>query len=178
MSRTIIFLSISVALLASAMTAYGLWYRYAAQAADRAAALATEIAERRMDLDRARDAEARLASLAEDEVAIQKHFVSTQDVVPFLESLERTGSALGADVEVVSVGAVTEPRPSLNVSLKITGGFDSVLRTLGAIEYAPYDIEIVSLTFDTVPTGTASAWTAAATFVIGTRDAAIGTATP
>ncbi|MBU2103516.1 hypothetical protein KKD95_00690, partial [Patescibacteria group bacterium] len=85
------------------------------------------------------------------------------------------GKGLGATVSVASVSAeTTTTRPHLKLSLKITGSFDSVLRTLGAIEYGPYDSQLLTTTFDTPkvsdPTLDAE-WTATTAFVIGMRTA-------
>jgi hypothetical protein len=98
---------------------------------------------------------------------VYQHFVSASDIVPFLSSLESTGKALGSTVSVVSVGSDTSKTKvgHLNLSLSITGPFDSVIRTLGAFEYSPYDIVLTNLTLNNA---SASSWTAAAAFSVGT----------
>lgn len=162
-------LIVVLALLAAGLSAYGWWYAQVAEATGRAAALATEIEAMRMDSERARDARAQLAAIAGDEAAVRAHLVPTEDVVPFLETLEGTGNAFGSDVEVVSVSAQQEPRPNLALSVRVTGGFDAVVRTLGAIEYAPYDIELRQLTLDTAGgNATTTPWIASATLIVGT----------
>jgi hypothetical protein len=87
--------------------------------------------------------------------------------------LQSTGTYLKSNVQVVSVSATPgTPTGVLDLSLKIDGTFDSVARTLGAIEYGPYDITITSLTFDTNPSSvtatTEPQWSAAATYTVGT----------
>lgn len=169
MSRSLLRLIVTLALLVAAFGSYAWWHTQASSATDRAAALATEIEQMRLDSERARDARDQLAAIAGDEAAVRGYLVPTQDVVPFLETLEQTGTAFGSDVEVVSVSARQEPRSHLELSLRITGGFDAVVRTLGAIEYAPYDIELRQLGLDTAGgSATTTPWVASATLLVGT----------
>lgn len=159
-------------LLASILAVYGFWYAEVGKASAEAAKLSDDILTKSQDSARVTAAKAALVSLAGDEASVTQYLIPPGDVVPFLESLEQTGKALGATVEVVSVASeATKERGHLALSLKISGPFDAVLRTLGAIEYGPYDSSLTGLTFDTPRSDTegAQAWTAAATFSIGTQ---------
>lgn len=88
-----------------------------------------------------------LSKLAEDEQFFGSYFVSTTTVVAYLEKLEDTGSDLGALVEVVSVNP--EGTNRLAVSFRAEGAFSSVMRTLGAIEFGPYDAVMRNMTIET-----------------------------
>jgi len=173
MKRTaLIQLSLALLLLASVLGAYGFWYASVGKASVEAAALSEAMQTKSQDSARVAAAKVALESLSEDEAAMRAYLVREQDIVPFLGTLEQTGTSLGAVVEVVSVStARKDERSQIQLSLKITGSFDAVLRTLGAIEYGPYDSAIQSVTFDTVPAevGSPSSWTAAATFTLGTQ---------
>jgi hypothetical protein len=97
--------------------------------------------------------------------------------VPFLEQLTATGKYLGSNVNVVSVSASPSGAyEKLNLAVTITGSFNSVLRTIGAIEYGPYDTSISSLSFDAPVTGSVGSsspqWTATALFMIGAQNSA------
>lgn len=173
MRRTsLIQLVIALAVLASVFGAYGFWYSLVGKSSVEAAALSEEIRTKSQDSARVAAAKVALESLAEDEAAMRAYLVREKDIVSFLGTLEDTGTSLGSSVEVASVSANSQgERSQIQLSLKITGSFDAVLRTLGAIEYGPYDSAIQSVTFDTVPVdGAASpAWTAVATFTLGTQ---------
>ena len=138
--------------------------------------LAGEIQTKSQDATRIAEAKAALSALATNEDSVSTHFISANEVVPFLGSLGSTGSALGSKVDVLSVGAdpVTKGQGHINISLHIGGSFDSVLRTLGALEYAPYDITLTNLTLDTAAKGM---WSAAASFSVGTGPASSTPAT-
>lgn len=167
---SLIQLGLALIVFAAALSVYSFWYSLVGKASVEAAALSEEIRTKSQDSARVAAAKVALESLAEDEAAMRAYLVREQDIVPFLGTLEDTGASLGAGVEVVSVSA--EPkgeRSQLQLSLKITGSFDAVLRTIGAIEYGPYDSAIQSVTFDTVPTEGSATWTAAATFTLGTQ---------
>ncbi|MES2931755.1 MAG: hypothetical protein V4682_03625 [Patescibacteria group bacterium] len=168
---SLIQLAIALVIFAGVLGAYGFWYSLVGKSSVEAAALTEEIRTKSQDSARVAAAKVALESLAEDEAAMRAYLVREQDIVPFLGTLEDTGATLGSSVQVVSVSAESKgERSQLLLSLKITGSFDAVLRTLGAIEYGPYDIAIQSVTFDTAPVeGAASAWTAAATFSLGTQ---------
>lgn len=160
-------LLIALALLVVSAGAYGAWFVAVDKENAKARSLAAEIETKSQDASRIAEAKAALSALATEESAIATHFVSANDVVPFLGGIEATGAALGSKMQVVSVGAVpaTAGQGHLNLSVQITGSFDSVLRTIGALEYAPYDISLTNITFDTTGSGI---WAAAASFSVGT----------
>lgn len=165
-------LVIALAVLAGVLGAYGAWYVAVGRASATAAALAKEIEAKTQESARVQSAREALATLAEDEASIQAYLIREEDIVSFLERLESSGAALGSSVEVVSVGAEEGgERSHIRLSLKIAGSFDAVLRTLGAIEYGPYDSAVSSLTLDTLPaeTGPSGRWTANVTLTLGTR---------
>lgn len=165
-------LSLALAVLVGVLGAYGAWYVAVGQASATSAALAKEIDTKTQDSLRVASAREALETLAADEASIQAYLIRQEDIVSFLERLESSGNALGSVVEVVSVGAEEGgERPHIRLSVKVTGSFDAVLRTLGAIEYGPYDSAVTTVTLDTVPTetGPSGRWTAAATFTLGTR---------
>lgn len=165
-------LALALAVLVGVLAAYGAWYVVVGQASATSAALATEIETKTQESARVASAREALETLATDEASIQAYLIRQEDIVSFLERLESLGASLGSAVEVVSVGAEEGgERPHIRLSLKITGSFDAVLRTLGAIEYGPYDSAITTITLDTLPEGDGSSgrWTAAATLTLGTR---------
>ncbi|KND46855.1 MAG: hypothetical protein AB199_00265 [Parcubacteria bacterium C7867-004] len=168
---------LAVVLLGLLIGAYAFWYNRVSTMSATASKLAVDIQTKSQESSRIQAAKAALSSLGEEEAGIRQYFVPASGIVPFLESLEQTGKGFAADVEVLSVAAnpaknAGVDRDHLSLSLKITGPFDSVIRTLGAIEYGPYDSVLTSLTFDTASAGaTTTAWSAAATFDIGTRPA-------
>ena len=170
--RALIELLLALALLVTALAVYSAWYVSVGKASAEAAALASEIHTKSLDSARVASAKAALESLVEDEETMRSYLVRESEVVSFLEELEDAGGSLGTSVEVVSVGAESVGgREALRLSLKVTGSFDGVLRTLGALEYGPYDTRMQNVTLDTTAgtDGTPGAWTATATLLIGTQ---------
>ncbi|HEV7121750.1 MAG TPA: hypothetical protein VGN56_02915 [Candidatus Paceibacterota bacterium] len=177
MKNPLIQLALAFLLLVAGIGAYGIWFVAVDTENAHARDLAGQIQTKSQDATRIAEAKATLAALATDEASVGSHFVSTDDVVPFLSGLQNTGSALGSKVEVASVGAVPVQagQGHLNLSLHITGTFDSVLRTLGALEYAPYDMRLTNLSLDTASKGV---WSASASFSVGTGPASTTPAKP
>lgn len=172
----IIQLIVAGLLLAGSIGAYFFCYSLVERTSTEANVLAKDIRTKSQDSARIAVAKATLASLADDEASVQEYLVPTNEIVPFLESLEQTGKGFGAKVEVVSVSADRgEGQGRLALSLRITGPFDSVLRTLGAIEYGAYDSALTSLAFDTTSGDLVPEWNAAVTLNIGTREPANAT---
>ncbi|MES2668440.1 MAG: hypothetical protein V4644_01995 [Patescibacteria group bacterium] len=176
MKRTLIQLGISFLVLASVLGAYAFCYNVLVAAKADAAALAAEIGKKSQEASRIQETRDALEGLAADEAVMQGYLIRQEDIVPFLTMLEERARELGSTLEVVSVSAEKgAERGRILLSLRVDGSFDAVLRTLGSIEYGPYDAQIQSVTFDTpgnaMGTSTAPLWTAAATFAFGTRDA-------
>lgn len=155
----------------AAIALYVAWYAYVGNATAEAVRLEAEIGAKTQETERARTAENVLSDLETSASRVEDYFVAREDIVPFLEELERSGRALGTGVNVASVTEMpATPHNRFVIAVQITGTFDNVVRTLGTIEYSPYDIVLQSLTLDTAP-GLAAAgeWTAAVTLSVGNK---------
>lgn len=162
----------SLVLVVVAASAYGFAYSLVGTKSGQVATLLDQINQKTEATTRVAVAKSELIALQSQEATVDQYFVSTSDVVPFLEQLAATGKYLGANVQVLSVSSVPgTPYGQLNLSLTITGSFNSVLRTLGAIEYGPHDTQVSSVTFAAPPGSNVASptWTANAVFVIGAR---------
>lgn len=172
--KPLIPLLISFVLVIAAVAAYSFAYSLVSSKSVEVAGLAQQISQKTTATTDIAAAKSQLIALQSEESTINQYFVSTSDIVPFLEQLTATGKYLGAGVQVLSVSAKPgTPYGQLNLSLTITGPFNSVLRTLGAIEYGPYDTTVSNVTMyaPTISTVASSSptWTANATFSIGAK---------
>lgn len=159
-----------------AIGAYAFWYRHVSGLSTQAAELSAQLQTIGDAGGRASSVRRELDEVARQEADVYRRFVGSDTIVTYLETVEATGRGLGASVEVVSVAnapARAGLPAQLQMSLRITGTFDAVMRTLGAIEYQAYDTTLASLTLDTPEAG--ESWTAAATFLVGTPPAATST---
>lgn len=166
-------------LLLLSVGAYAFWFRHVNALSAEAAQLSTELRTRGDAGSRASSLRRAIGEIERQEGEVYRRFVGSDTIVTYLEGVEATAESLGASVEVVSVGNASAKRDQLvqlQMSLRITGTFDAVMRTLGAIEYQAYDTTLSSLTLDTPPQADAG-WTAAATFLVGMPPAAT-TGTP
>lgn len=170
MKNPLIQLVLSAIVLVVVIGAYGVWFVAVDTENAKARELAGEIQAKGQDATRIAEAKAALTALSADEASVSTHFVSANDIVPFLGAVESTGASLGSKVDVLSVGAqpAVKGQGHISISLNISGTFDSVLRTIGALEYAPYDITLTNLTLNTADKGM---WSAAASLSIGTGPA-------
>ena len=169
MTRSLSHLIISISLLAGVLGLYAFWYYTVEKATGRSVALQAEIDKVMHDTVVAAETSDALTALATDEAAIKGYSIPLTDIVPFLERIEGTGRELGSAAEVVAVSDKPGADGRIVISLRILGSFDAVMRTLGAIEYGPYDSRIVNLTLDKPPTA-GSAWTASASISVAVTE--------
>lgn len=153
--------------VALAIAAHVFWFLRIEALGVEADQLLAQRAETERAASRINDAKNALGTLVESEERIKNYFIPESDVVPFLEEIGNTGEGLGSRVEVVGVTA--DPgeggRGRMTLSLRIVGGFGSVMRTIGALEFGPFDSRLVSVSLD----GGADGWTASAIYSVGTR---------
>jgi hypothetical protein len=169
MSRAPLNLGIACAAFLVILGAYAFWYAAVRDLSAQTASLAAQVGEKQADAARAASARRALSSIRGDEAALAAHFVAPGGIVDYLGELERAGASYGAAVSVGSVSAEQGGgHPHLALTLAVKGSFESVLRTLGAIEYGPVDVRVSNLTLTEVPggEGQASSWTAAATMAV------------
>jgi len=145
MRRTFILLGIALTMLAVVFVGCVYWYGRIVAESTLVAGLEGQIEAQAQNTTRVASARAALSQIAGDESQVAAYFVSESNVVDFIDALEARGEALGV---AVSVGSVSQSKiashDALAVSLSLAGSFDAVMRTVGAIEYAPYDIVITS----------------------------------
>lgn len=130
---------------------YGFWYAVIATKSATVADLQDQITAKKETVSRIASARVAIAEIAGDKSVLQRYFVPGDGVVAFINGLEAQGHSLGTTVSVASVSTgFNGTQPILMLSLTIKGAFDAVMRTVGAIEYMPYDISIsgLSLTQD------------------------------
>ncbi|HCR52746.1 TPA: hypothetical protein DIV48_03870 [Candidatus Kaiserbacteria bacterium] len=129
-----------------ALSGYGYWYTAIANKSIAVADLQNRITAKTETAGRIASARSALAEIAGDEAAVQDYFVPETGVVSFINDLEARASKQKAAMKVLSVSVEGVPtKPTLVLSLAIDGTFDAVMRTVGAIEYAPYDLSVSKL---------------------------------
>lgn len=152
-----------IAILASRL--FGIWYATISNMSAAAAQVQNQIAGANENVQRIASARAALTEIAGDEASVRSHFVSEEGVVAFVNDLEARGHAQGVTVSVRSVSKDTvSSGPVLLVALSLEGTFDAVMRTIGAIEYAPYAVSVSALS---VEQGAADAWHADLNLTVG-----------
>ncbi len=177
-SLTHFLIAILVAVVALAV--YGAGYIAVSNKSVEVASLQGQITAASAAMSRTAAARAALAEIAGDEANVRSYFVSENNVVAFINDLEARGLAQKATVSVLSVATGGTPtRPTLTLALTVKGSFDAVMRTIGVIEYAPYDAEVSALSVGQDPK---NGWQATLTLVVGsvpaTNDSTAATSTP
>lgn len=154
---------------------YGFLYFTISQKSNEVANLQNQIMVESENVSRIASARSALAEIAGDEANVQSYFVSEANVVPFINDLEARGLREKATAAVLSVskgGSSSESSLLLAVSLK--GTFDAIMRTIGVIEYAPYDVSISTLSIEQ---DAKNSWHADLTLSVGTVSLTTATST-
>lgn len=156
---------IACSVLVAVFVGQGFWYSIIAKKSSDVAVLQSQINEKNEAASRVASSRAELAKIADDEVTVRSYFVSENDVVSFIDGLQAHSLSQGTVVKVLSVSAgSTNARPTLSLAVTVTGAFDAVMRTVGSIEYAPYDISISKLS---VMKGDKKTWLANLELIVG-----------
>lgn len=139
-------LGVVIVLCGISGTGLWLWYAIIAQQSAEVALLQQQIHVKSGAIARIATAQTVFTEIEKDEQTLRGYLVSEGGVVSFIDMLEEKGRLLGTTVNVLSVSASgSSAFPVLELTLAIKGSFDSVMRTVGSIEYAPYAISVQTL---------------------------------
>lgn len=175
MKSPLLHLLIWIGICAAALTGQGFWYAIIANKSAAVADLQNQIDTKIKTAERIASARSALAEISGDESTVQSHFVPETGVVSFIDDLETRAKEQSAAMKVLSVSVGgTDTRPTLVLSFTIDGTFDAVMRTVGAIEYAPYDLFISKLSFGKDEKGV---WHANAELIVGSVAAGVASST-
>lgn len=141
-------LIIALVICVASIVGYGVWYATVTAASTTVAELQNQIVVKTETASRIAVARSALAEIFGDEAAVQGYFVPETNIVSFINDLEARGLSQGSSVDVLSVSTGGTPmHPTLELALTVNGTFDAVMRTVGTIEYAPYNLSIPQLSF-------------------------------
>lgn len=171
LTHMIIWISVCVVVLVG----YGFWYSTVAGKSAAVADLQKQIDSKIEIAGRIAAARTALAEIADDESSVQSYFVSETEVVPFIDDTEKRAHAQTAEMKVLSVSVGSDAKqPTLILSVRIRGTFDSVMRTVGAIEYSPYDLSLSKIS---VGKEAKNVWNADVELVVGSVPTSAPTST-
>ncbi len=171
-------LSVWILICATTLIGYGFWYATVANKSVTVANLQNQINTKANTSMHVAAARAALVEIAGDESLVQGYFVSEMEVVSFIDNLEALARTQTAVLKVLSVstgGTAAQSNLVLLFSISVDGSFDAVMRTIGAIEYAPYDISVSELSMEKYGK---DAWHADLKLIIGSMSTSEATGTP
>jgi len=176
MMRSFIPLAIAFLVFLASVGVYAGGYYLLTTLNAKATTLAQQEASKEASLERTTRAHTALTTLAGSDTSLDQYVLTKNDIVPFLEVLQSTGQPFGTSVDVLSVTDTKDKtHQRIQLSLSLHGSFDGVMRTLGTIEYSPYDGVLSNVSLNTETTASSTRWTADAVYSVGLRT---GTTTP
>ncbi len=175
MKSSTMHISIWISICVATIVGQGFWYAVIAEKSAEVASLQNQIDTKTETAGRVAAARTALAEIADDESAVQSYFVPETRVVSFIDDLEARARAQAATMKVLSVSIGDDAKkPTLVLSLTVNGTFDAVMRTVGAIEYAPYDLSILKLSLGKEEK---SVWNANVELIVSSVPASTATST-
>ena len=164
----------ALALCIVSLVGYGVWYAYLGAESASIAEIQSKIDAKTVTAAHAASVRASLAEISGDEAAMQGYFVPETGIVTFIDSLEAYGRSQKAAVNILSVSSnTTGTHPAFVLALTVQGSFDAVMRTVGLMEYAPYDLSIAGLSLGE---DAKNSWHANLTILVGSSLAAAASA--
>jgi len=85
-----------------------------------------------------------LSQIQNEIIFLDSHFLRNEDIAPFLDSLEKSATSVGANAEVVSVGAQDPKTKGVSIGVKATGSFESIYKFLLLLENSKYELSVTS----------------------------------
>lgn len=147
-ARTKIVALIAFALFTAACIAYGAFFWVVSGHKERLGEERLRAAEAEAKKQSLSTLEATVLASAEERARIQEFVLADEDIIELLSLIERTGRE--QNVTVTTDSLIVNPRDEmfeeLNMSLTLTGSFDSVMRMLRILEALPQQSRIPSLT--------------------------------
>lgn len=126
-----------------ALGGVGYWYYSITTMSTRLAGVEEELRTQRTQASGMPSDATRLAS---EEAFVAQYFVHEDNVPAFINVLEARVRAQGAQISIASVAkGGTGPETALALAVTVTGTFEQVMRTVGAIEYLPYATKLTSV---------------------------------
>jgi hypothetical protein len=143
MKSPVFHLIVAFVVAIAAIVGYGFWYNAVSAKSSDVASLQSQISSQAEAVNNIVSTREALTEIAGDEASMQNYFVPGSSMVTFIDGLEAQGRTQGTTVSVLSVSTgSTSVQPTFTLALTIKGTFDAVMRTVGAIEYSPYDLSI------------------------------------
>jgi hypothetical protein len=93
--------------------------------------------------DEIRSLERSIKEIEKERAEIEAHFAESENLVPFLDTLEKLARRAGADGDVVSVD-ISKEKSELVVSFRSKGSFRSTYNFIKLLENSPYELSIAS----------------------------------
>lgn len=146
MKSSVTHLIFAIVAFIAILAGYIFWYSIITSMSINVTTLQNKIDSKTEMINRMSTTQATIAEIADDEAVVQNRFISEDGIVAFINDLENKGRTLGSSVNVLSVSkGDSHDKTAFTFSISIKGTFDIVMRTVGAIEYAPYAISITAL---------------------------------
>ena len=139
-------LIVAICICITVIAGYAVWHTVLSTMDTVIAKLESDILIKTEKANKIAATRAMLSGIAGDEAGIRDYFVPETGVAAFIDSLEAYGREQGSTVSVLSVSTESLPmRSILTISLTVKGTFESIMRTVGVIEYGPYELSISKL---------------------------------
>lgn len=136
---------LSIAIFLAALAAYGGMFYLIQKTGEENATLRAETDQLVARESQVGELKRTLSSIQAKEPMLGSYFIDSNDIVPFLETIEEYGRQTRVSVKFTNVDLKQGP-PTLFVSITSSGTFPDVYRFLSLLEAVPYQTKITQST--------------------------------
>jgi len=143
-----ILLFLSIATLLVAGSAYAFMYKDTIKKAEEESVVQGEATAASKQTSDAKDMQAAFEASAASRALLPSFLISTDDAVPFIDSVEAIGPATGSTVSISSLSSGADndaSYQSVSATISASGSWANIMRAVETIENMPYAISIKEL---------------------------------
>ncbi len=85
-----------------------------------------------------------IKSIEEDRTSLETHFAQSSDIVPFLDTIEKLASSVGAKASIAAVNVASD-NSGLLAGVNVEGSFTAVYKFITLLENSPYELSFSSV---------------------------------
>ncbi len=143
--RTIFILSLSIVFACASLGAFIIVFRMVEHKNQHTSAVEIALAEKIADEEHSAVLSKKIADLQASKNIIDSYFANPSNIDTFVGTLENLGSQFGSLITVNNVEVAPDKQNIMTTEFTVHGSFQEVMRTVSALENAPYQIHIKEL---------------------------------
>jgi len=142
--KTSLILGVSILMVLLVVGVYLYFLRVIRNKTEHSSSVANTLASQKIEKESVDALVKKFEEIENTRIKVNSYFVDPSKIEVFVEYLENLGTTNGVTLSVEKVEVAKDKSNNILVGVKILGTFANVMKTIGLIENAPYQIHITS----------------------------------